>query len=64
MPSKTFFPADGRQSETAVRVARGTRRFLRRLGFSSVQELALPSGLRADIVALGGDGEILIVEIK
>jgi hypothetical protein len=64
MPSKTFFPADGRQSETAVRVARGTRRFLRRLGFSSVQELALPSGLRADIVALGGDGKILIVEIK
>ena len=29
-----------------------------------VSELPLPSGRRADLVALGGDGEILIVEIK
>jgi hypothetical protein len=29
-----------------------------------VSELPLPSGRRADLVALGGDGEIIIVEIK
>ena len=29
-----------------------------------VSELPLPSGRRADLVALGGDGEIWIVEIK
>ena len=29
-----------------------------------MSELALPSGRRADLVAVGGDGEILIVEIK
>jgi hypothetical protein len=58
------FPVDGRQSESALAVARGTARLLLSLGFSCVTELALPSGRRADIVALGGDGEIWIVEIK
>jgi hypothetical protein len=29
-----------------------------------IGELPLPSGRRADLVALGGDGEIIIVEIK
>jgi hypothetical protein len=57
-------PVDGRQSETALAVARGTGRLLLSLGYSCVSELALPSGRRADIVALGGDGEIWIVEIK
>jgi hypothetical protein len=57
-------PVDGRQSPTALAVARGTARFLHALGYSVVSELPLPSGRRADLVALGGDGEILIVEIK
>ncbi|HYP57122.1 MAG TPA: MmcB family DNA repair protein [Beijerinckia sp.] len=57
-------PQDGRQSETALFVARGTRRLLRRLKFSTVTELPLLSGRRADIVALGNDAAILIVEIK
>jgi hypothetical protein len=55
---------DGRQSETALAIARGARRLLRALGFSTVTELALSDGRRADIVALGADGSILIVEIK
>ena len=58
------FPLDGRQSQTALAIARGTARFLHALGYSVVSELPLPSGRRADLVALGGDGEILIVEIK
>src|ERR1700730_11507357 len=55
---------DSHQSETALFVARGTRRLLRRLNFSTVTELPLLSGRRADIVALAMDATILIVEIK
>ncbi len=57
-------PVDGRQSPTALAIARGTARYLHALGYSVVSELPLPSGRRADLVALGGDGEVLIVEIK
>ncbi len=60
----TALPVDGRQSETALVVARGTMRLLLSLGFSCVSELPLPSGRRADLVALDGAGEIWIVEIK
>jgi hypothetical protein len=56
--------ADGRQSETALAVARGVRRLLRARGFSTVTELPLIDGRRADVVALNGDGVLLIVEIK
>src|ERR1700726_554243 len=57
-------PPDGRQSATALAVARGTTRLLHALGFCVVSELSLPSGRRADLAALGGAGEIWIVEIK
>jgi len=57
-------PVDGRQSPTALAIARGTARYLHALGYCVVSELPLPSGRRADLVALGGGGEILIVEIK
>jgi hypothetical protein len=57
-------PVDGRQSPTALAAARGTARFLHAIGYCVVSELPLPSGRRADLVALGGDGEFLIVEIK
>src|SRR6201994_2425801 len=57
-------PPDRRQSETALAGARGTARLLRSLGFSCVSELPLPSGRRADLVALNERGEIWIVEIK
>jgi hypothetical protein len=57
-------PVDGRQSPTALAIARGTARYLHALGYSVVSELPLPSGRRADLVALGGDGEIVIIEIK
>ncbi len=57
-------PVDGRQSETAFAVARGTGRLLLSLGFYCVSELPLPSGRRADIVAVNDRGGIWIVEIK
>ncbi len=66
-PARQFsiVPApDRRQSETALAIARGTARLLRSLGFASISELPLPSGRRADLVALNERGEIWIVEIK
>ena len=55
---------DRRQSETALAIARGTARLLRSLGFACISELPLPSGRRADLVAINDRGEIWIVEIK
>ncbi len=55
---------DGRQSETALSIARGVRRLLRARGYASVTELPLLDGRRADVVALNGDGHLTIVEIK
>ena len=60
----TGIPVDGRQSQTALKVARGTARLLHAHGYCVISELLLPSGRRADLVALGRDGEIWIVEIK
>ena len=57
-------PADRRQSPGALAIARGATRLLHSLGFCVVKELPLASGRRADLVALGGDGEMWIVEIK
>jgi hypothetical protein len=57
-------PVDGRQSETALAIARGTARLLHAHGFCVVSELPLPSGRRADLVALDAGAEIWIVEIK
>ena len=63
MPSLSA-PLDGRQSETALAVARGTRRLLRARGFSTLAELTLATGRRADLVALAGNSVVHIVEIK
>jgi len=64
LPTIETFPVDGRQSETALAIARGTARLLLSYGFCCVSELPLSSGRRADLVAMGHDGEIWIVEIK
>ena len=61
---RLVFPADGRQSETALMIARGVRRLLRARGFSSLTELKLTDGRRADIAAINSEGEVIIVEIK
>ena len=65
LAAKPFeLPIDGRQSEAALAVARGTARLLHAHGFCVVSELPLPSGRRADLTALDASGEIWIVEIK
>ncbi len=59
-----FVPIDRRQSSTALAVSLGTQRLLVTLGLSCIAELPLASDRRADLVALGGNGDIWIVEIK
>ncbi|WP_321343689.1 MmcB family DNA repair protein [Breoghania sp.] len=55
---------DGRQSEAALMVRRGVARLMRRSGASCLFEVTLPSGRRADLIAVGAKGEIWIVEVK
>lgn len=57
-------PSDGRQSPAASDIQRGTIRALRASGLTSVTELPLASGRRADIVGVSEKGQIWIVEIK
>jgi len=64
LPASMALPVDGRQSDTALAIVRGTTRLLRSLGFCCVSELPLPSGRRADLVALNERGDVWIVEIK
>ncbi|HJU15008.1 MAG TPA: MmcB family DNA repair protein [Stellaceae bacterium] len=45
-------------------MARGTLRALAALGYVGLVEFPLGNGRRADILALGGAGEFVIVEIK
>jgi hypothetical protein len=60
----TVIPFDGRQSCAAAGLQRGVCRALRALGHSVVTELTLANGRRADVVALSGTGDVVIVEIK
>lgn len=55
---------DGRQSPAAAAIMRGTQRLMRSLGYASVTELPLVNGRRADIVAIGSNGSIILVEVK
>ncbi len=57
-------PVDRRQSERALAIRRGVCRRLRAEGLALIPEVTLRSGRRADLVALGADGTIAIVEIK
>jgi hypothetical protein len=64
IPSYLVPLPDGRQSETALAVQRGTGRLLRNHGFAVLAEYTLASGRRADLIGLKQDGTVWIVEIK
>jgi hypothetical protein len=49
---------------TAPLLARGVCRTLDQLGYASLVEFPLANGRRADILALGKTGDLVIVEIK
>ena len=63
-PMEIVAPRDGRQSDAALRIARGARRLLRSMGWSTITELTLANGRRADIVGMSPKSQILIVEVK
>ena len=50
--------------ETTLAVTRGAARLLVEMGYAPLAEVGLPNGRRADLMALGPKGEILIVEVK
>lgn len=63
-PSAPHPLIDGRQSDRAMLVRRGVQRLLAEMRHTSLPELPLASGRRADIIALTRKGEFWIVEIK
>ena len=50
--------------ETTEVVTRGAAKLLVALGYAPVAEVGLPNGRRADLMAVGPKGEIVIVEVK
>lgn len=57
-------PVDRRQSPAALELQRGVSRTLLLRDFACLPEVTVASGRRADVMALGADGAIWIVEIK
>jgi hypothetical protein len=55
---------DGRQSERALAIRRGTLRLLVGLDLFALPEVTLASGRRADLLAVSRTGEVAIIEIK
>lgn len=45
-------------------ICRGTQRMLRDLDYASITECSLGNGRRADILAIGSNGSVIIVEVK
>jgi hypothetical protein len=50
--------------ETTLAVTRGAARLMVDLGYAPLLEVGLPNGRRADVMALGPRGEIVICEVK
>ena len=50
--------------ETTSAVTRGAARVMVALGYAPLLEVGLPNGRRADIMALGPRGQMVIVEVK
>ena len=57
-------PDRAADNQTAQDVARGVSRLLWRAGIAPLTEVPLGNGRRADVVGLGPDGRITLVEIK
>ncbi|ACM35018.1 conserved hypothetical protein [Allorhizobium ampelinum S4] len=55
---------DGRQSERALMIRRGTQLLLDQMRHAVLPELSLASGRRADLISVSDKGEIWITEIK
>ncbi|TNJ41787.1 MmcB family DNA repair protein [Phaeobacter sp. B1627] len=51
-------------SQPGQRLARGVSRYLRSMGYVSVEEFVPDRGLRVDVMALGPKGELWVIECK
>lgn len=56
--------ANGGRADATAAVTRGALRVLARAGLAALTEAPLPDGRRADLMALGPDGVVWIVEVK
>ena len=63
-PEPPILATDGRQSARAAEISRGCGRLMARYGMRAISELSLGNGRRADLIAVGEDGTIAIIEIK
>ncbi len=59
-----FAPVPVGRPAVTLEVTRGAARLLIGLGFAPLAEVCLPNGRRADLMALGPRGEVVIVEVK
>ena len=50
--------------ETTLGVTRGAARLVLDMGYAPLAEVCLPNGRRADVMAIGPRGDIVIVEVK
>ena len=50
--------------ETTLSVTRGAARLMVDMGYAPLLEVGLPNGRRADVMALGPRGDIVICEVK
>jgi hypothetical protein len=62
--ARLIMPASAVEPNDAALLARGVCRALKQLGYVSLVEFPLANGRRADILALGKSGELVIVEVK
>jgi hypothetical protein len=59
-----FLPSSSGEPAAAGLLARGVCRAFDHLGYASLVEFPLANGRRADVLALGKGGDLVIVEIK
>jgi len=50
--------------ETTLSVTRGAARLMMDMGYAPLLEVCLPNGRRADVMAIGRKGDIVICEVK
>ncbi|WP_396594730.1 DNA repair putative endonuclease MmcB [Brevundimonas sp. R86498] len=64
MPATVHLELVSSRPETTQGVTRGAARLLIDLGYAPLLEVGLPNGRRADVMALGRKGDIVICEVK
>lgn len=64
MPAAVHLELVFSRPETTLGVTRGAARLLVDMGYAPLTEVCLPNGRRADVMAIGPRGDIVICEVK